>query len=364
MLWLIALFLLAYGLLALRSKVHNAIHLIVLVGLIVLLWQPAPAAVDATSQNVATPAYPALPAAAPANVPANMARWSNEVAAASAQCNIPTERLWAIMDIESDGDPNAESDVAVGLMQVVAREAAALGPRFAWAVDRPTRAELLEPAFNVRWAACYLAELQAGYGEWEGYRRYYGHTDSSTDEWYANTAQALAATYKAEPLAEAVGSSRFTSTPLIPMPPVFKSFGAAVDYQVGGLHTGIDIANPRQNGEEPAIYAVADGEVVHVGPLYCDGATACRGSKAIVIGHGSEIYSIYSHNSAATVVLGQRVGVGEVIGRQGNEGYSLGSHLHFEVHTGSPFTRNWREPWRGGQFEDPQNWLPQRQSNN
>ncbi len=152
--------------------------------------------------------------------------------------------------------------------------------------------------------------------------------------------------------------SGFTATPLLPMPRLVKGFGVPVDYQKGGQHTGIDIANPRVGGQEAPIYAVGEGTVVHVGPLYCEAPNACRGGSAIVIDHGDQVYTLYSHNSAASVTVGQQVDAGEAIGRQGNEGYSFGSHLHFEVHTGAPWSGDWQNPFSGGQFEDPLEWLP------
>jgi murein DD-endopeptidase MepM/ murein hydrolase activator NlpD/LysM repeat protein len=154
------------------------------------------------------------------------------------------------------------------------------------------------------------------------------------------------------------GFVTFSALPLSPMPRVFKGFGAPVDYQQGGRHTGIDLANPLLNGQEPAIYAVEAGTVAHVGPLYCDRPNACRGGNSIIIDHGDHVYSIYSHNSLASVTVGQTVRAGQEIGQQGNEGYSFGSHLHFEVHTGAPFSGDWERPFHGGQFEDPMQWLP------
>lgn len=154
-------------------------------------------------------------------------------------------------------------------------------------------------------------------------------------------------------------AGRFEAAPLMPMPSIFKGFGVSVAYQAGGRHTGIDLANPRtSDGREPLIYAVDEATVVHVGPLYCDTADACRGGNAIVLDHGNHVYSIYSHNSSADVSVGQRVTAGQPIGRQGNEGYSFGSHLHFEIHTGAPFTGDWQSPFAGGSFVNPADWLP------
>ncbi|HYN90246.1 MAG TPA: M23 family metallopeptidase, partial [Ardenticatenaceae bacterium] len=151
-----------------------------------------------------------------------------------------------------------------------------------------------------------------------------------------------------------VTSPRFSALPLDPMPPVFKPFGAAVTYQAGGRHSGIDVAGP----EGSTLYAVADGVVSYVGPLYCDQVNACRGGHAVVLDLGGNAYALYSHNAAAFVQPGERVSAGQAIGRQGDEGYSFGAHLHFEVHVGAPFSGNWREPFQGGEFVDPLQFLP------
>ncbi|MFA9288480.1 MAG: M23 family metallopeptidase [Weeksellaceae bacterium] len=157
-----------------------------------------------------------------------------------------------------------------------------------------------------------------------------------------------------------ITDGRFQANPLLPMDSsINRGFGAEINYQTGGKHTGIDVAADLQpDGSEPILYAVNDGTVTYVGPLYCDVAGLCRGDDAIVIDHGNNVYSIYSHNSEHSVSIGQTVTAGQPIGRQGNEGYSFGSHLHFEVHTGAPYSGDWTEPFAYGQFEDPLQWLP------
>ncbi|AJF61610.1 TPA: M23 family metallopeptidase [Candidatus Woesearchaeota archaeon] len=160
--------------------------------------------------------------------------------------------------------------------------------------------------------------------------------------------------------------SRFRAIPLNPWPNyIIKAFGVPAPYQSGGIHTGIDIRNPLMNGQEPPIYAVDCGRIVYVGPLFLSGPNVGRGSKAIIIDHGNNVYSIYSHNSYVEPKIMNDmnskgysdVTAGQVIGRQGNEGYSSGSHVHFEVHTGVKFSGNWVTPWVGGRYEDPLAWL-------
>lgn len=156
----------------------------------------------------------------------------------------------------------------------------------------------------------------------------------------------------------------FDSTPLIPMPEVNQEFGKPINYQIGGRHTGIDVSNPKgPDGKEPPMYAVDDGVVVHVGPLYAVGQMVGRGNKVIIIEldpkeYGPHVYAVWNHGSEANVQEGQNVAGGDPIGRQGNEGYSFGSHLHFELHVGAPFTGDWQRPFDGGQFVDPMAYMP------
>jgi murein DD-endopeptidase MepM/ murein hydrolase activator NlpD len=155
------------------------------------------------------------------------------------------------------------------------------------------------------------------------------------------------------------GKLFFASNPLSPWPGnIGQRFGAPADYQPGGRHTGIDVRGIRDSSGAPLLFAVDDGVVAHMGPIFCLGHGVCRGPYAIILDHGNNVYSLYSHNSEAFVQTGDSVTAGQPIGRQGNEGYSRGSHLHFEIHVGAPYTGVWQEPFRGGEFINPLPWLP------
>jgi murein DD-endopeptidase MepM/ murein hydrolase activator NlpD len=153
------------------------------------------------------------------------------------------------------------------------------------------------------------------------------------------------------------GDQFFSATPFEPMVSMGQPYGSPVDYQAGGIHTGVDI-RARGSGDATLIHAVEAGTIAHVGPLFCLSDSACRGPYAVVIDHGNNVYTVYSHNSEAFVTAGEQVTAGQVIARQGSEGYSRGPHLHLELHVGSPYSGDWTNPWRGGQYIDPWPWLP------
>lgn len=153
------------------------------------------------------------------------------------------------------------------------------------------------------------------------------------------------------------GDQFFSATPFEPMVSMGQPYGSPVDYQAGGIHTGVDI-RARGGGDATMIHAVEAGTIAHVGPLFCLSDSACRGPYAVVIHHGNNMYTIYSHNSEAFVAAGDVVTAGQVIARQGSEGYSRGPHLHLELHVGSAYSGDWTNPWRGGQYIDPWPWLP------
>ncbi|MDO4799783.1 MAG: peptidoglycan DD-metalloendopeptidase family protein [Bacillota bacterium] len=84
-------------------------------------------------------------------------------------------------------------------------------------------------------------------------------------------------------------------------------------------HTGIDVAVP-----EGTPIVAADGGVV-----VASGYSGSYGYR-IIIDHGANITTLYAHNSALLVDVGENVFKGQTIAYSGNTGWSTGPHLHFE----------------------------------
>jgi murein DD-endopeptidase MepM/ murein hydrolase activator NlpD len=129
-------------------------------------------------------------------------------------------------------------------------------------------------------------------------------------------------------------------------------FGQEVSYQSCGFHTGQDWFGLPGT----PIFAVADGLVVYVGPLWTEGPNVGRGPHAIILDHG-RYYTTYSHNQAALVRPGQSVTEGQPIAELGDEGFSGLPHLHLEKVI-APWTGNWRQPFEGcaGYVDPGQAW--------
>ena len=96
-------------------------------------------------------------------------------------------------------------------------------------------------------------------------------------------------------------------------------FAQSSQYQI--FHTGIDIANDPGTSITPFM----DGEVVYAGEIFWGYG------KHIIIDHGDNIRSIYAHLDKIYVFKGQKVVIGDEIGRMGSTGWSTGPHLHFEI---------------------------------
>jgi len=93
----------------------------------------------------------------------------------------------------------------------------------------------------------------------------------------------------------------------------------------GREHKGIDIAG---DVGEP-ILAAADGEVLYAG----DGL---RGyGNVVILRHDAKTTTLYAHNSALKVAVGERVKAGQAIALLGSTGHSTGPHCHFEIRVGS-----------------------------
>ena len=105
----------------------------------------------------------------------------------------------------------------------------------------------------------------------------------------------------------------------------------------GSMHAGIDLAAPIGT----PILAAMDGTVIDSGP-------ASGYGNWIRIQHDDGSITVYGHMSTLNVAVGQRVTAGQHIAGMGSEGFSTGSHLHFEIHPG------------GGGAIDPIPWLAER----
>ena len=90
-------------------------------------------------------------------------------------------------------------------------------------------------------------------------------------------------------------------------------------------HKGVDIANH----DGGAILAADSGVVIVAG------WTNVGYGNHIIIDHKNGYQTLYGHLSSIAVVAGQTVSRGSVLGQMGSTGRSTGTHLHFEIRTGS-----------------------------
>lgn len=135
---------------------------------------------------------------------------------------------------------------------------------------------------------------------------------------------------------------------------VCQRFNNPIKYQSCGFHTGIDVCA----ADGHPLLAMADGKVVHVGPMWLSGANVGRGPYCVIIQHSKNFYSTYGHNRKALVKVGDCVKRGQQIAEIGNLGYSGGPHVHLEVVEGTPFTGNWKTPFQNAcqHYRDPLNY--------
>jgi murein DD-endopeptidase MepM/ murein hydrolase activator NlpD len=107
----------------------------------------------------------------------------------------------------------------------------------------------------------------------------------------------------------------------------------------GQMHYGLDLAAPLGT----PIYAATDGVVIRAG-------SASGFGNAVYIQDADGNVHIYGHMRYYDVAAGDIVHAGDLIAKVGNEGYSTGPHLHYEIHRGGV----------SGRPIDPQEWLAER----
>lgn len=107
----------------------------------------------------------------------------------------------------------------------------------------------------------------------------------------------------------------------------------------GTFHPGLDIAAPLGT----PIVAAADGVVLRAG-------RATGFGYAVYIQDTEGNVEIYGHMRYIFVEAGQGVRAGDLIAKVGNEGFSTGPHLHYEIHRGGV----------NGRAVDPAVWFAER----
>ena len=95
-------------------------------------------------------------------------------------------------------------------------------------------------------------------------------------------------------------------------------------------HQGVEFNNPIGT----PVYAIGSGDIMYAGPGEREALTVVIRHDSTVASQGGRLrlYSVYYHNSALLVKIGQRVQAGAVIAKVGNTGRATNPHLHLEVH--------------------------------
>lgn len=116
----------------------------------------------------------------------------------------------------------------------------------------------------------------------------------------------------------------FSGTFLEPLNGIVTTHFGNKRYTNGKLdsrHLAIDIAAPKGT----PIPSPNNGKVVLADHLYLQG-------NRVIIDHGSNLFSSYSHLTEMNVKVGDIVGKGDIIGWVGTTGFSTGPHLHFAMY--------------------------------
>lgn len=111
--------------------------------------------------------------------------------------------------------------------------------------------------------------------------------------------------------------------PIDPQYSTTSPYGTRRSYNGGpysSYHSGQDFGAP----EGVPILAPAAGRIALAAPLQVRG-------NAILIDHGGGVYTGYWHLSEFSVIEGQTVQAGDVLGLVGTTGLSTGAHLHWEL---------------------------------
>lgn len=99
----------------------------------------------------------------------------------------------------------------------------------------------------------------------------------------------------------------------------------------GSMHNGIDLVC---DGNK-TIYAVCDGTVAQSRIVTDKTNLTWQWGNYVALQDSSGKLLYHCHMSQRIAQTGQKVKKGDILGIEGSTGYSTGSHMHFEVRSGS-----------------------------
>jgi peptidoglycan hydrolase-like protein with peptidoglycan-binding domain len=103
--------------------------------------------------------------------------------------------------------------------------------------------------------------------------------------------------------------------------PISAPIGDGFGPRDNRFHPGVDFPAPFGT----SVYAARTGRVTWAG--WFPGGYG----NLVSIAHGGGVRTMYAHLSAVTVLRGEFVSIGTLVGRVGSTGFSTGPHLHFEL---------------------------------
>jgi murein DD-endopeptidase MepM/ murein hydrolase activator NlpD len=282
-----------------------------------------------------------------------VARWASEVEAVSRETGVPADVLLAIMDIESDGNPDVVSPAgAVGLMQILPQYHAHRAQKYGGNLQDPrvnirVGAEILKEKFDQvkarnpslsddqAWAlaaAAYFGALDWKTLSVTGARDAIGTSGYQYVDLFTELRSRYRRVYQeqgilAQPLFGGLYQvSAWTGGQSYPLTQGFgeTEFARTSGFYAGGRHPGIDLGVPHGT----PITAPFQAKVIQAGWNGGYGYSVTLEVQAngktyqILVGHMAEVPS---------VSVGQIVQPGQVLGKVGSTGASTGPHIHLEV---------------------------------